>query len=128
MGMNREEMIEQLQWNSGGTGHGVCAVANSFLWSTSRPKHPRGDDDLKSIVAVSGPPDKYTDEELQKLVAFSERRTEDYDRRNGRRMGANLIYINKYGENKWLRKRMSWDIGSMFSDSLDEAITVFERD
>lgn len=57
MRINREEMIEQLEWNSGGTGNGICAVANSFLWSTSRPKHPRGDDDLKSIVAISGPPD-----------------------------------------------------------------------
>lgn len=43
-------------------------------------------------------------------------------------MGANLICISKYDEDKWMRKRMSWDIGAMFSDTLDEAIAVFERD
>lgn len=123
---DRTDLIDKLLWNNGGTGFGICAFANSMSWTMSKPKEPHGSDDLKSIVAVSGPPDKYTDEELQTLVAFSERRTADYDKMYKWRLGANLICIDKYSDNNWLRKRLSWDRGPMYSPTLSEALAVFE--
>lgn len=112
-------------WNNGGMGLGVTPVATIFMMNTVNPKSK--DDDWKSVVAVSGPPDKYTDEEIEKLVAFSERRTANYDTMFDFRMGCNAICINKIGDGNWMRKRMTWDIGTMFSESLDEAIAIFEK-
>jgi len=122
------ELAQQLVWNDGGTGYGLCAVAGFAVWAMSEPKHPRGADDLRSIVAVSGPPEKYTVEELEKLVAFSERRTAHYDTMFRWRLGANLIFIDKMPDGRWYRKRQSWTMGVMSSDTLDEAMAVFERD
>lgn len=126
--MTREEMIGKLQWNDGGMGFGICTVANSMLWHTSKPKHPRGEDDLKSVVGISGPPENYTDEELAKLVEFSEQRTAKYDEMFLWRLGANMILINKLSSGSWMRKRLSWEYGPMVSPTLDEAIAVFESD
>lgn len=125
--MTREETIERLLWNDGGMGYGVCAVASSMMWAMSKPKEPHGADDLKSIVAISGPPEKYTDAELATLVAFSDRRTADYDRMFKWRLGANLICIDKMDNGCWFRKRLSWQMGPMASETLDEAIAVFEE-
>lgn len=122
----RQEMIDKLQWNDGGMGHGICAVASSMMWAMSRPEHPRGEDDLKSIVTVSGPPDKYTDEELAALVEFSDQRTAKYDKIFNYRLGANLICINKLDERAWMRKRLSWEYGPMISPTLQEALDTFK--
>jgi hypothetical protein len=122
--MSREELIARLQWNGGGCGFGLCGVANAMSWAMATPG--KGKSDLKSIVAVSGPPEKYTDEELKELVAFSDRRTTDYDRMFPYRMGANLICIDKTEDGQWMRKRLTWEMGPMFSDTLTEAIAVFE--
>lgn len=123
--MNRQELIEKLMWNDGGVGLGITPIATSFMLNLMKPKSK--EDDWKSVVAVSGPPEKYTNKELQKLVDFSERRTAIYDEMFSYRMGCNLIHINKYDENTWLRKRTSWDMGPMFSKSLDEAMSVFDK-
>lgn len=124
--MDRQQMIDRLQWNDGGMGHGICAVASSMMWAMSRPKEPRGTDDLKSVVAVSGPPDKYTDEELKTLVEFSDERTAKYDAMFNWRLGANLICVNKLGPDCWMRKRLSWEYGPMVSSTLQEALDVFK--
>lgn len=126
--LNRQELIDQLMWNSGGMGFGICSVASSFIWATSRPKSK--ENDLKSVVAVSGPPDKYTDEELEKLVEFSNRKTANYDEIFNVRMGANLICIDKNvgpGGHNWMRKRMSWEYGPMYSDTIEDAMATFDR-
>jgi hypothetical protein len=124
--MDRKAMINRLQWNEGGMGHGVCAVASSMMWAMSRPKEPRGADDLKSVVAVSGPPTKYTDEELALLIEFSDERTAKYDAIFNWRLGANLICINKLDNGCWMRKRLSWEYGPMVSPTLQDAIGVFK--
>lgn len=124
--MKRQELIDHLQWNDGGMGHGVCAVASSMMWAMNRPKEPRGADDLKSIVAVSGPPKKYTDEELAALVEFSDAQTRKYDEMFSWRLGANLICVNKLSEDAWMRKRLSWEHGPMVSPTLNEALEVFK--
>ena len=123
--MNRDEMIEKIMWNEGGMGMGVCTVANSFLMNSMSPESR--ENDWKSVVAISGPPEKYTDEELEKLVGFSERRTAHYDSMFRYRMGCNLICINKIDETRWYRKRLTWDMGPMTSSSLDDAMNVFEK-
>lgn len=129
--MSREELIARLMWNSGGTGYGVCQVAGAMLWADDRPTPERPD--WISVVAISGPPEKYTDEELQILVDFSEEATRRYDTRWHWRRGANLICIGKdpfssSGPVSWMRKRMSWLYGPMYSATLLEALAVFTKD
>lgn len=119
-------MIKQIEWNEGGMGFGLCAVASSLRWSLARPNEPRGADDLKSVVAVSGPPSKYTDEELAALVEFSAERTAKYDEMFNWRLGANVICINKLDSGCWMRKRLSWEYGPMSSPTLQEALDVFK--
>ena len=123
--MNRQELIDRLQWNNGGTGYGICSVGNALLWAAQQPKEPRGADDLKSVVAISEPADRYTDEELTALVAFSDEMTADYDRLFAWRLGANMICIAKTSDRQWMRKRMSWEYGPMASPTLQEALDVF---
>lgn len=125
--MSREELIRKIMWNSGGYGFGICSMASSMLWAMDQPGP--GKPDLPSVVAVSGPPEKYTDAELERLVRFSEERTVDYDRMFNVRRGANLILIDKISAegNCWMRKRLSWEFGPMHSPTLEEAVTVFER-
>lgn len=125
--ISRDDLINRLQWNDGGMGHGICTVASSMMWAMSRPKEPRGADDLKSVVAVSGPPAKYTDEELAALVEFSDERTAKYDAMFNWRLGANLICINKLSDGAWMRKRLSWESGPMMSPTLREALDVFKE-
>jgi hypothetical protein len=130
--MNRQEMIDNLMWNSGGTGYGICSfsIAGAMIWNDMRPKTP--EDDLKSVVAIMEPKDLYTDEELEKLVAFSKEKTARYDEMYRWRMGCNLIFIGKServekGEFYWLRKRQSWNMGPMHSNTLDEALEVMGK-
>lgn len=123
--MTRDEMIAKLMWNQGGMGYGVCTTGMMAIQNSMRPQSK--EDDWISIVAVSGPPEKYTDEELEKLVAFSEAQTARYDKIFNYRMGCNLICINKVDSGSWMRKRQSWEYGSMFSETLDDAIAVFTR-
>ncbi len=127
--MNRQELIDALMWNTGGWGFGICAVASAALWASREPLTKAGD--LRSVVAVMGPPEQYTDDELAKLVAFSEERTKKYDEMFDVRMGCNLTLIGKAaysGDNpRWLRKRLTWNAGPMYSDSLDDALEVMRR-
>lgn len=120
--MTRQEMIAKLLWNSGGDGFGILSFANAMLWAQDRPGP--GKPDLPSIVAVGGSPDDYTDEELEKLVAFGERTTARYDKIFSVRRGANLILFRKPLEShgSWMRKRLSWESGPMYSKTLDDAI------
>ncbi len=117
---SRQEMIESLEWNSGGYGFGVCSVANSMCWVMDSPGPEKPD--LKSIVAVGSPSSKYTNEELEKLVKFSEEATARYDEMFTYRRGANLILFDKFENGSWLRKRLSWEFGPILSKTLDEAI------
>jgi hypothetical protein len=116
--MNRETLIDQLEWYTDDV------PPEDHMWRR------RGR--LKSIVIVKGPPNGYSDEELESLVAFSERQTADYDTMwNPRdqvraRDGCNAILIGKVFE-KWMRKRLSWYIGPMFSETLAEAMEVFDK-
>ena len=124
--MSREEMIAQVEWASGGYGSGN--MASAMAWEMSRP----GPDlpDLVSIVALYGPPEKYTDEELAKIVEFAQEVTARYDRIFKVRLGANMILLDKPNwlpQGKWLRKRMSWKQGPMHSGSLDEALEIMRR-
>ena len=127
--MTREEMVMAMEWLApdSGVGFGVCRVGNMMAWAMATPSE--NVPDLKSIVAISGSPEMYTDEEIAALYAFHKRHTDDYDTRWTQRMGANLIIIGKQDwHDKWLRKRQSWDMGKMFSDTLEEAMEVFDRD
>ena len=120
-------MIREMVWltpDSGG-GFGCCSFGASFLWSDQMPTedHP----DWKSIVFVKGPAEKYSLREIRKLHRFSMEKTAEYDRLFSVRMGANAVVMDKcQGERTyWLRKRMSWECGPMYSETLDEAISVF---
>lgn len=122
--MERTELIGQVEWNSGGYGFGICSVANSMMWAMDEPNAEKPD--LKSTVAICGDPAKYTDEELEKIVAFAKRRDEKYDSMFRYRRGCNMILIGKE-DGRWMRKRLTWTMGPMHSPTLDEAIAVMER-
>ena len=123
----RDEMIKDMVWltpESGG-GFGICSFGASFIWSEQRPTADKPD--WKSIVFIKGPAEKYTDEEIKKLYQFSVEKTAEYDRLFNVRMGANAVVMDKLeGERTyWLRKRMTWECGPMYSETLDDAIAVF---
>ena len=116
-----------------GTRYDVCTVANTFIAAMMQPQKyneetGQYDDDWPSIVVVEGPRDKYTAEEIVELEAFGAEMTARYDEAFRWRMGCNLIIINKYSETEWMRKRQSWEFGSMWSRSLIEALDVFRKD
>ena len=114
--MTREQAIGRLMWNHGGAGMGVCAVGNLLAAMGSGRRLP-------SCVAVSGPAENYTDEELAKLVEFSDAKTRRHIEICGSVLeGDNLTCIGKLHGGRWLSKKQSWDFGRMFSDSLDDAI------
>ena len=129
----RKALENQVLWNSGGYGYGICRMAGMDFFGSMRPGPDRPD--WPSIVAVSGQREKYTDEEIEKIAAFSKRVTANYDKVFSWRMGANLIILDKQvmelseGTNvSWMRKRQSWEYGAMFSPTLDEALAVFARE
>lgn len=107
---NRQEMIEEIQWD-----HEILCSGRSTM------------PDIKSVVIVNGPPEKYTDEELGKIVNFSREKTARYDRIFPCRREANLYILNKTEQGKWLRIQQSWRIGPFFSETLDEAIALLMK-
>lgn len=114
--MTREQMIDRLMWNHGGAGMGVCAVGNPFAAMSSSRRLP-------SCVAVSGPAEIYTDEELAKLVEFSDAKTRRHIEICGSVLeGDNLICIGKCESGRWLSKKLYWEFGRMYSDSMEDAI------
>ncbi len=120
--MTRDEMISKLMWNNGGGSYGICTVGSMFAIACA-PKQT-----LPSCVAVGGPADKYTDEELTKLVQFSENSTANHIKSVGSVLyGDNLTIIDKIDECRWLRKRISWEMGPMFSNTLDDAIAFMSK-
>jgi len=123
--MKRDELLNHVEINSGGYGFGICSVATSMMWAMDEPSADKPD--LKSTVAICGDPEKYTDEELEKIVAFAKRHDEKYDSMFRYRRGCNMILIGKEENGRWLRKRLSWEYGPMYSPTLDEAIAVMER-
>src|SRR5208337_144505 len=116
----RKALINQLEWNSGGYGFGICSVANSMMWALDQPTKDKPD--LKSVVAVCGEPKKYTTEELRRIAEFSKAATERYDKMFSYRRGCNLILLDKRDEGSWMRKRLTWESGPMYSTSLEEAL------
>lgn len=124
MSLTREEMIAKLEWNEGGYGFGICSVAGSAIWGMDRPGP--GKRDLKSIVAIGVPASKYSDEELVRIVDFADKITVDYDKLFSIRRGANMVLLNKEDDGRWLRKRLSWISGAMFSDTFDDALSFMK--
>lgn len=110
-----------------GVGLGICRVANMLFWNDQKPneKNP----DWNSIVAVRGPLEKYTREELVKMLRVAKLVTDVYDSRSRWRQGANIWIIDKdmewsEGHISWLCKRLSWECGRMYYASLDEVAWV----
>lgn len=125
----RQEMIKDMVWltsDSGGS-FGSCSFGAAFIWGDQMPS--ADNPDWKSIVFVKGPAEKYNDEEIGKLYQFSVEKTAEYDKLFTVRMGANAIVMDKVAGEKiyWLRKRMSWECGPMYSETLEEAIAKFMK-
>ena len=121
----RELLINSVEWNSGGYGFGTCSFANSMIWAMDEPSIDKPD--LKSTVAICGDPKKYTTEELEKIVDFAKRCDKKYDAIFRVCRGCNLILFDKREDGIWMRKRLSWTMGPMYSPSLDEAIAIMEK-
>ncbi|MFA5080805.1 MAG: hypothetical protein WC472_04275 [Candidatus Paceibacterota bacterium] len=112
---DRQSLIEKIQWNNAR----LFKTGSFMVWALDIPRSG-----IKSIVVVRGPPDKYTDEELEKIVEFSGKMTTD-DIIFCRQRETNLIIIDKNQERT--RKRHPWAIGPYFSNTLDEAINIFKE-
>ena len=129
IGQSRQELLDSLEWNSGGHGFGIPAFAGAMLWASDRPTAERPD--LKSIVAVCMPQEKYTDDELREICAFARLVTGNYDELFGYRRGCNMLIIEKYeGEfwkgNNWMIKRMSWEYGTPHHPSVQAMVAWME--
>ena len=112
----RKGLIEALLWNHGGTT--ANRISDGLLHGPQ----------LKSCVAVCGPASDYTTDELVRLAEFSRVQTQDHIRVCGEvRAGDNLICIGKMSDGSWLRKRLTWEIGSMYAPTLAEAMAAFEH-
>jgi hypothetical protein len=121
--MNRQELEEMIMWNEGGHTIGDIGLQLNHIMDRPGPNNP----DTKSIVALGLPREKYTDEELEKIVAFAQRVTSRYDRMYPYRRGANFILLDKRDDGMWLRKRLSWMAGAMYSTSVDHAIAIMSE-
>ena len=116
----RQQLIDALMWSDGGTGWGVCAIGNMLAAKMNA-------NEIRSCVTVQGNPDDYTDEELEKLVAFSKERSEYHRRICGNILSSDNLTIIRKNKNNWLRKRRSWEYGPMYSNTLDEAIAFMSK-
>ena len=115
--LSRNELVQEIMWNTGGAGFGICSVGNAFAQMLDEPTSEKRD--LPSIVGVSGSPAVYTDTELRWLLAFSRHVTAAYDLLGYRyRRGANFVLIGKTEGGSWLRKRQSWTMGPMYSSTM----------
>jgi hypothetical protein len=116
-GMTRDEMVTALMWSSGGSGWGVTPIGSQLIARMSRKELP-------SIVTVQGSPTDYTDEELLKLVQFSQERTaRAHKALGGPVLHGDNLYVLKKNESNWLAKRQTWTHGPMHAPTLDEAIS-----
>ncbi len=77
---------------------------------------------------LCGNPAKYTDEELAKLAEFADEQDRRYDEMFRWRRGCNAILFDKVETGRWMRKRLTWQYGPMFSPTLDKAIGVFANE
>jgi len=129
----REALVAKVEWlaEDSGYGHGIPSFTNSMIWGFDKPGQDKPD--YKSTVFVKGPPDIYTDEELELVIEFALRHTANYDRNYRYRRGCNAILFGKEvwkGDNsvRWLRKRLSWEYGSFHGPNLPEAMGTFDHD
>lgn len=116
--MERAALESRLLFNAGGYGLGV---GGTLAWAFSAGDQP----DFPSIVAITGPAEKYTDTELQTLADVSDALTASYDERWIVRRGANLWIVDKaeYNtEHPWMVKRLSWEYGYPFHETLAQML------
>jgi len=131
--MDKKQIIEiakqilVLMSKESGYGFGVCTFGNMIQWSMMKPKKDWG-----SILGTKAPLERYTKDELIKMLLFAKKVTENYDKYFRVRAGANIVILdkenydwdkeNKY--NRWKIKYLSW-YDMRFFDTLDEAIEYF---
>ncbi len=124
--LTREEMLARFVPVSGGWSMQNVGLAMMYAMDEPKPGKP----DFPSVVGLYGPEEKYTNEELAKLVEFADRVTQAYDRLFRFRRGANLYLFDKPDWRRdgfWMRKKLTWTEGPMFSPTLEEAIAFMMR-
>ncbi len=115
---SRASLEARLLFSDGGYGMGV---GGSLTWAFSAGEQP----DIPSIVAITGPAEKYTDTELQTLADVSDALTAAYDERFTERRGANIWIVDKvdYNEERpWMVKRLTWNYGYPFHATLADML------
>lgn len=114
---DRQKLIDELLWNGGGDGWGLCAFGN-MLAAMCGPRTA-----IKSVVLIgtdTSPGDGFTDDELQALAKISRDKTDYIVKRLGGPIldSDNLITIRKSGD-KWRYSRRTWDYPA-HCDTLEE--------
>jgi len=118
MSESRESLEARLLFNSGGYSFGT---GGSLAWSFSSGHAP----DLPSVVAITGPAEKYTDTELQTLADVSDALTAAYDEQWTERRGANLWIVDKVDYDTprpWMVKRLTWEYGYPHHETLSQML------
>ena len=124
--VDRRTLIDRLEWASPDSSSGYGNnLGEAMLWEMDCPRQDKPD--LKSTVVVFGPPSKYTTEELAQIVVFADSSDAEYDRMFCYRRGCNMTVFDKLSPTRWLRKRLSWYMGPLFSESLEDAIKFMSR-
>ncbi len=113
--MQRDEMISELLWNTGGDGWGICPIGAMLIAKSTATE-------IKSPVLIGGDGtgNEFTDEELLALVNISQERAAWHRGMLGSILSSdNLITIRKYGP-RWTVTKRSWECGPICCDSLAE--------
>ena len=113
--------------------------ADTVLWLTEdyrilnpsrTPRPGLGRTDWCSVVGVIGLEADLTPDELAWIRDFGRRCTAAHDQHDSQRLGTVLITFKKIprsdGPAAWDRRRQTWVQGPMWSQSLPEALVVFE--
>lgn len=102
-----------------GYGSGLCSFAFWGIYNLM-PIEP----DWGSVVATRVPIERYSRNELIKMLLFAKKMTAEYDEIVGHRKRSNIITLDKTSSGLWVVKKLTWDQGRYFK-VLDDAITFF---
>lgn len=118
--MTRDKMVDYLPF-SGHDHFGQSDVEEAKRVYIAT--HPRGSEN-PSIVVVTGKPEDYTDEEIEKLFKFAKQKTAEWITNASGRPPIMIVIgkVSPRSTGSWVRKRVTWTGGNFFSPTLDEAI------
>lgn len=124
--MTRAEIINELLWNTGGDGWGICTIGNMLAAICGPQKKIRS----PVLVGIHSRQEitRFTDDELTKLLDISRKAAAKHIRACGSILESdNLSTIRKNEHSddaRWTWKKRSWECGPLCYKTLDELETA----